>query len=69
MSKKMNLSFKMLVRYCKLITDGLGFFDFDEFKLNRLKGVKPSWNDKFKNFKWVFKNIVYFVVVVIVFRD
>ena len=59
----------LLQGYCKLIFDGLGFFDFDELKLNRLKGVKPSWTDKFKNTKWVFKNLVYILMIAYVLHD
>ena len=46
--------------FCSLVTsfifllwDGLVFFGHDDNKLNRLKGVKPRWYDRFLNKRWL----------------
>ena len=39
--------------YMWMVWDGLDFFGFDDTKLPRLRGVKPSIYDKFKNKKQV----------------
>ena len=42
-----------LFNYIFLLWDGLGFFGFDDNKLERLKGKKPNWYDRFTNKRWV----------------
>ena len=46
--------------FCSLVTsfvfllwDGLVFFGHDDNKLERLKGVKPWWYDRFLNKRWL----------------
>ena len=43
--------------------DGLGFFGFDQHKLDRLRGVKVKWYDRFKNQKWLVFNAVAAIIV------
>ena len=39
--------------YLFLLWDGLGFFGFGNYKLPRLKGIKPKWSDKLTNWQWL----------------
>ena len=52
--------------YLFLIWDGLGFFGYDNHKLDRLKGIKPKWYDKFMNPYWIFLNFSFLLVLIIV---
>ena len=53
--------------YVWMLWDGLFFFGFDDTKLARLnKGAKTSYLDKFKNKKWMGKNIIAMIVVLYV---
>ena len=49
--------------YIYLLWDGLGFFGFSDTKLNRLKGIKPRWYDRFLSKRWVAFNITSLVLV------
>ena len=49
--------------YIYLLWDGLGFFGFNDTKLNRLKGIKPRWYDRFLSKRWVAFNITSLVLV------
>jgi hypothetical protein len=44
--------------YLFLLWDGLGFFGFDDNKLERLNGKKPKWYDRFSNKRWVLLNLI-----------
>ena len=53
--------------YVWMLWDGLFFFGFDDTKLARLnKGAKTSYLDKFKNKKWMGKNLIAMFVVLYV---
>ena len=41
-----------------MLWDGLTFFGFDDTKLARMNGAKTSYLDKFKNKKWLIKNVI-----------
>ena len=56
-SKKLSYS-STLSEYLFLMWDGLGFFGFSDIKLERLKGIKPHWYDRFKIKRWVLMNII-----------
>ena len=47
-----------------LLWDGLGFFKFDDNKLERLKGIHVKWYDRFKNKRWIIFNFVAIILVV-----
>ena len=49
-----------------MLWDGLMFFGFDDTKLARLNGAKTSYLDKFKNKKWLIKNIIGLTIVLYV---
>ena len=55
-----------LEQYLFLIWDGLGFFGYDNHKLNRLKGIKPKWYDKFLNPYWIFFNVTFIGIISVV---
>ena len=48
--------------YSFLLWDGLGFFGFSDVKLNRLKGIKPRWFDRFTVKRWVVMNLIIFLL-------
>jgi hypothetical protein len=50
--------------YIFLLWDGLGFFGFDDNKLERLKGKKPKWYDKFSNKRWVVARLILSIVFI-----
>ena len=52
--------------YLFLLWDGLGFFGYDNHKLNRLKGIKPKWYDKFKNIYWIIFNLTLVLIITVV---
>jgi hypothetical protein len=52
--------------YLFLLWDGLGFFGFDDNKLNRLKGIPPKWHDRFMNKRWVLFNLTSISIVLII---
>ena len=56
-----------LTNYTYLLWDGLGFFGFDDNKLERLKGKNPKWYDRFSNKRWVVSNLIigFFVIYVL----
>ena len=49
-----------------MLWDGLGFFGFDDTKLARLNGAKTSYLDKFRNKKWLVRNVVGAIIVLYV---
>ena len=53
-----------LTTYIFLLWDGLGFFGFDDNKLERLKGRKPKWHDKFSNKRWITAQLIFISVIV-----
>ena len=52
------------VNYLYLLWDGLGFYGFDDNKLDRLKGVEPRWYDRFSNKRWLLANMTLYALVV-----
>ena len=53
-----------------MLWDGLVFFGFDDTKLARLNGAKTSYLDKFKNKKWIGKNVTgLFIVMYVIFSS
>jgi hypothetical protein len=63
MNKKTSC-FEVVINYLYLLWDGLGFYGFDDNKLDRLKGVKPRWYDKFTNKRWLVANLVVGILIV-----
>jgi hypothetical protein len=55
---------KIIENYTFLLWDGLGFFGFDDNKLDRLKGIPSKWYDRFKNKRWIIYNFLAVIVVV-----
>ena len=43
---------ELLYDYSLMVWDGLGFFGFDDTKLDRLRGKKVTFFTKFKSVKW-----------------
>ena len=50
--------------YIFLLWDGLGFFGFDDNKLDRLRGKPPKWYDRFLNFRWILFNLTLTAIMV-----
>ena len=48
-----------------MLWDGLDFFGHDYMKLPRLRGVKTSWTDKFKNKERMIPMTIVFIVALI----
>lgn len=51
-----------------MLWDGLTFFGFDKTKLERIRGKKVSFSDKFRDFQWVIisfvtASLIIFIVV------
>ena len=59
---------ELFTSYVYLLWDGLGFFGFDDNKLERVKGKEPRWYDRFVNKRWILFNlsIIAFVIVLLV---
>ena len=53
LQKKKQTFWAFIQEYVLLLWDGLGFFGFDETKLDRLKGSKVDFLTKFKSKKWI----------------
>lgn len=66
-SKKQNLYCQLLKSYLFLMWDGLGFFGFDDNKLDRLKGRPPKWYDRFYNKRWIAAKIITLSFVLYIF--
>jgi hypothetical protein len=49
-----------------MIWDGLGFFGFDDTKLDRLKGKPLDFCTKFYSVKWVITSFLAIIVIIIV---
>ena len=54
---------EMVMNYTFLLWDGIGFFGFDDNKLNRLKGQSVKWSDRFKNKRWIIFNLMAFILI------
>ena len=53
-----------------LIWDGLGFFGFDDNKLQRLRGIPVRWNDRFKNKRWMlYQSVGLFIIFAILVNE
>ena len=65
---KQNIS-QYLTNYIFLLWDGVGFFGFDDNKLERLKGKKPKWYDRFSNKRWLAANLVVILAMLQVLGD
>ena len=59
-------SLRPIMEYIELLFDGLGFFGFDEFKLNRLKGIPPKWTDRFWAKNWLASNLIMLALVLFI---
>ena len=59
----------MLNSFIFIMWDGLGFFGFDDVKLNRLRGIPPKWYDRFRNKRWILYNITVVVLVIYLFAS
>ena len=46
--------------------DGVGFFNMDDTKLNRLRGKKPSVFDRCKIFRWISFALIFFTCVAMI---
>ena len=55
-----------LSNYIFLLWDGTGFFGFDDNKLERLKGKKPRWYDRFSNKRWLATNVIVGLAIIYV---
>ena len=42
----------------------VGFFGFDDNKLNRVKGIPPRWFDRFCNKRWLIWNTIFVALLV-----
>lgn len=56
----------MFYEYNLMLWDGLGFFGFDDTKLERLNGVPVTFFSKFSSYKWVIMTTTAWVVILIV---
>ena len=56
----------LFLTYIYLMWDGLVFFGYDDNKLQRLKGIKPRWYDRFLNKRWLFFNMTFAIILSIV---
>ena len=54
---------KLLNEYLFFLWDGMGFFGFDDNKLDRLEGKKPRWYDPFFNKRWMFSNLILLAII------
>ena len=52
--------------YALQVWDGLGFFGFDETKLDRLKGRKLTFLTKLYSGKWIVLNLMTLVIIILV---
>ena len=59
MPKNKNQCCNIFLEYLYLIWDGMVFFGHDDNKLERLRGVKPRWYDRFKNRRWLIFNVTF----------
>jgi hypothetical protein len=55
-----------LVTYLFILWDGLGFFGFDDAKLERIRRKPAGWFDKFKSFKRMILLILGLIVLIYV---
>ena len=67
--KKKSTNWNLVREYILLLWDGLGFFGFDETKLERLRGAKVDYFTKFKSAKWMITNILLGTFVLLVLRS
>ena len=51
-------------KFCFLIYDGISFFGFASYKLNRLKGQEPKWYDCFLDRQWLSVKLVTLYIIV-----
>ena len=52
--------------YTLLLWDGLGFFGFDDTKLERIKGKPVKFTDKCTSMKWVLMTLISLVVLIFI---
>jgi hypothetical protein len=59
-----------LYEYCLMLWDGLGFFGFDDTKLERLRGAPVTFFSKFSSIKWtIFTIIAWVVIITVIFTE
>ena len=58
-NKKKNNCCNLILEYLYLIWDGMVFFGHDDNKLQRLRGIKPHWYDRFLNKRWLIFNLTF----------
>jgi hypothetical protein len=67
MTKKKQSEFcELFSTYIFLLWDGLGFFGFDDNKLDRLKGISVKWYDRFTNKRWIMFNVTSIIIFIAV---
>jgi hypothetical protein len=52
--------------YALQVWDGLGFFGFDDTKLDRLKGKPLDFLTKFTSIKWIILNFLSLIIIILV---
>ena len=58
----------VIKQYAYVIWDGLVFFGHDDNKLERLRGTKPRWHDRFKNKRWLISKVSFGAVFIVIFN-
>jgi hypothetical protein len=59
-----------LYEYNLMLWDGLGFFGFDDTKLERLRGAPVTFFSKFSSIKWtVFTIVAWVVIITVIFSE
>ena len=55
-----------MIEFFNFILDGgVYVFDYDERKLDRLKGIKPKWSDSLMSKQWIFYKAIALILVFI----
>jgi hypothetical protein len=65
-TRKEETNKQLLYEYSLLLWDGLGFFGFDDTKLDRLNGKPVTFTSKFSSYKWIVMTVTAWVVVLAV---
>ena len=61
--KKKPYRTELINEYLFFLWDGLGFFGFDDNKLERLYGKKPRWFDPFFNKRWMLSQLTMLAII------
>ena len=64
--QKKNICCTIFPTFIYLLWDGMMFFGTDDNKLDRLKGIKPRWYDRFLNKRWITFNLVFLGIMLYV---